>query len=238
MSEIKENSAAIQLTENIITDNDELLFTFKQELHFLMINGDDVQDEEKYDNNEPNGGVINNEGEVSRFNNNQQNQPNIGVINNEEEVSRFNNNQQNKSNIGGINDEDNKADFGRNNDSENNNNSLFNYYHNYGAISNIDQARQDMNYIFHRNVNKYNNTNNGGFNNNNDNQIGEIFGEIGYPQGYKPNDVVLKEIMMRFAAAIIELEKKERQIREGEREKVKRNENRNSRRGQCDNIWD
>ena len=103
MSEIKENSAAIQLTENIITDNDELLFTFKQELHFLMINGDDVQDEEKYDNNEPNGGDINNEGEVSRCNNNQQNQPNVGGINNEGQVSRFNNNQQNKPNIGGIN---------------------------------------------------------------------------------------------------------------------------------------
>ena len=51
MSEIKENSAAIQLTENITNDNDELLFTFAQEIHFLFINGDDVEDEEKYDNN-------------------------------------------------------------------------------------------------------------------------------------------------------------------------------------------
>ena len=98
---------------------------------------------------------------------------------------------------------------------------MFNHYHYKRA-----NAQQDVDYIFNRNIN-----NDGG--NNEAINIEKKFGtqEVGYLGGYEPDDQVLKEIMMRYVVAEIQLARKKR--REMRSRGVIPQKERNSKRGQC-----
>lgn len=224
------NSAGSQLTEN-----SELFYVYHGvEMEFLMSNDDfglisqECKDYEydKYDKYMAKIAV----------NNNQQNKPILGLDRNNDDVKigcdggiQVDNHQQN-------NDEQNEL-------SEiEGETSLFDHYHYKPA-----DVQQDVDYIFNRNIN-YDGGNNERIVIQNQCEIEEVEGnhqrignghkcgikEVGYLADYKPCDQVLKEIMMRFIAANLELK---RQMKESAKGVIPTKE-RNCKRGRCDSIWD
>ena len=221
---MNENSAGIQSTENCENVKLQYLF-YKIEFWYLMSNDDFGSISEECEND----GYDKFMAQIEEVDNNQQHKPNLGGIYNDEqngdyeEIKEVENNQQHKPNL----------DVNNNNDEEkceNNDNkelykfggsSLFNHYHYKRA-----NAQQDVDYIFNRNIN-----NDGG--NNEIISIEQKFGtqEVGYLGGYEPDDQVLKEIMMRYVVAEIQLARKKR--REMRSTGVIPQKERNSKRGQC-----